>query len=155
MGTCEGYFPTANDLYLRGKNNAGFIHSAFGDSSFPGNGGMEGAVVFESNSLSITIDVPYGKATSYCKWLMTGKAYNLTGFSQINIELQKSYQALRKIHVGSLTNGTTQADYIGSIAANTGGTVFSVSLSLSATRYLVFSFHGQDVTAYINRIWLS
>lgn len=66
-GTFEGYVAEPTDLYYMGQNPAGFTSESGGDG------------IFESNQISI------GDGSGAFR-LHSGKAYNLTGYSQFIIE---------------------------------------------------------------------
>lgn len=71
-GTFEGYVPSANDLYLRGNNIAGFIDNAAGSSN---------ACRFESGAIYVR-----GYNTPTLR-LYTTKTYNLSGYTKLNAEI--------------------------------------------------------------------
>ena len=73
VGTAEGYFPTANDLYLRGNNINGFtiISSNY--------------VKFESGGISLHTPQPTSYSWNYLN-LRSGSNINYSPYSYLNIE---------------------------------------------------------------------
>lgn len=69
-GNCEGWFPTATDLYLRGNNVAGFKLS-----------GSRNNVKFESGAIYF-----YGTSGS-ADYIFTTNPYNLSSYNYINVQV--------------------------------------------------------------------
>ena len=142
-GTFEGWVPTATDLYLRGNNPAGFTLSN---------------ASFQTGEIMSTVD-------AYNMTLKFGKAYNLSGYSKINIQYMsvKSISTTISFDIDGDTSGNGDSVLKG--VSFDSGTTNTVSLDISsinrstiAGRSTIYIFCGTGSsrnTHHIYHIWLS
>lgn len=143
-GTCEGWFPTATDLYLRGQNPAGF----YVDPSST-------RLVMEAGGIHINGFVQ-DKV-----YLITTKQYNLSPYNFLNVEIYYDGKTSPDGIGYTLSRGS------GGIVSNLGyqkpnlNTMNYISFPLSNINYqdtLEFRFSSQNsisINGVIYRFWLS
>lgn len=137
-GTCEGYFPTPNDLYYMGNNPAGFS----GGGSY---------VVYYLDHIEIK-DVGEGK-------LVTGaNEFNYTGHQYLKIdgEFCNGSSATRtiKFYYGGKTGWYLHYEHGFAGAACTGRTTISIPLPANIGAQRTQMLIGSSITGNIYRIWL-
>ena len=140
IGTCEGYFPTSTDLYLRGSNPAGFQTTNSYSIKFD-----SGQITFTNTNKSVNDNL---NDTIYCQ-------RDLTGFNYLNAEINTidlgNYGTALLMWVNSKL--TTNMEVV--ISHNNSGTA-TVSLNISAVngvRYVILSASVRLM--YLYRVWLS
>lgn len=137
-GTCEGYFPTPNDLYYMGNNPAGFS----GGGSY---------VIYYLDHIEIK-DVGEGK-------IVTGaNEFNYTGhqYFKIDGEFCNGSSATRtiKFYYGGKTGWYLYYEHGFAGAACTGRTTISIPLPANIGAQRTQMFIGSSITGKIYRIWL-
>lgn len=137
-GTCEGYFPTPNDLYYMGNNPAGFS----GGGSY---------VVYYLDHIEIK-DVGEGK-------LVTGSnEFNYTGHQYLKIdgEFCNGASATRtiKFYYGRQTGWSMLYEHGFAGEACTGRTTISIPLPANIGAQRTQMLIGSSITGKIYRIWL-
>lgn len=137
-GTCEGYFPTPNDLYYMGNNPAGFS----GGGSY---------VIYYLDHIEIK-DVGEGK-------LVTGaNEFNYTGHQYLKIdgEFCNGSSATRtiKFYYGGKTGWYLHYEHGFAGAACTGRTTISIPLPANIGAQRTQMLIGSSITGNIYRIWL-
>lgn len=139
-GTCEGYFPTANDLYLRGNNPANFSCSS-----------GSGYVTFFLDHIEI-------RDTSDTKIINASIKFNLTGHANLKIDGEfcngASSGRYLDIYRGSGTGWYGFAQHIFAGAACTGRTTITIPLPANLGDQLIGFRFGSSITGNIYRIWL-
>lgn len=119
--------PIATDLYLRGNNVAGF--SPINNTAFQ----------FQAGQIEFVGIAPYN--------MISSKAYNLTGYTKVNMEA-KSTQGL------SFTvykNGEYNGSWSGSLTSGNGTIYYDISDFRMVTKIEI----RVSKKGYIYRIWLS
>lgn len=137
-GTCEGYFPTPNDLYYMGNNPAGFS----GGGSY---------VVYYLDHIEIK-DVGESK-------LVTGSnEFNYTGHQYLKIdgEFCNGASATRtiKFYYGRQTGWSMLYEHGFAGEACTGRTTISIPLPANIGAQRTQMLIGSSITGKIYRIWL-
>ena len=137
-GTCEGYFPTANDLYLRGNNINSWVASS------------TSTIRFETGQITIV--------DAQMEFIYGGKTVNLAGFSRLCIEgwFRHNYGNYGKNIVLYASDAKlSTGDNIGSVSISPQQTITNpvINFSLAATKYLTLRFDSR-VSGVIYRIWL-
>ena len=137
-GTCEGYFPTPNDLYYMGNNPAGFS----GGGSY---------VVYYLDHIEIK-DVGENK-------LVTGSnEFNYTGHQYLKIdgEFCNGASATRtiKFYYGRQTGWSMLYEHGFAGGACTGRTTISIPLPANIGAQRTQMLIGSSITGKIYRIWL-
>lgn len=137
-GTCEGYFPTPNDLYLRGNNPAGFKCSSDYVTFY-----LDHIQIFDtSNTKSID-------ATIKCN--LTGHAY-----LKIDGEFCNGAEGRRTltIYKGTGTGWYSFAVYDFAGSACTGRITIAIPLPANLGDQLIGLFFGASITGNIYHVWL-
>lgn len=139
-GTCEGYFPTANDLYLHGNNPANFSCSS-----------GSGYVTFFLDHIEI-------RDTSDTKIINASIKFNLTGHANLKIDGEfcngASSGRYLDIYRGSGTGWYSFAQHIFAGSACTGRTTITIPLPANLGDQLIGFKFGSSITGKIYRIWL-
>ncbi|MBE5974366.1 MAG: hypothetical protein E7251_07205 [Paenibacillaceae bacterium] len=136
VGTFEGYVPTANDLYLRGKSNiSSWVYIQSEDFHF------ETGMIYAYNAGSGTPAI--------------GASINLTGYNYLNAEVMctsSNYIGLR-INESDLFSSSITSTSL-TLNANTVTTISLNISAISATRVFGLGI-ANNRHYYIYRIWLS
>lgn len=139
-GTCEGYFPTANDLYLHGNNPANFSCSS--DSGY---------VTFFLDHIEI-------RDTSDTKIINASIKFNLTGHANLKIDGEfcngASSGRYLDIYRGSGTGWYSFAQHIFAGSACTGRTTITIPLPANLGDQLIGFRFGSSITGNIYHVWL-
>jgi hypothetical protein len=139
-GTCEGYFPTANDLYLHGNNPANFSCSS-----------GSGYVTFFLDHIEI-------RDTSDTKIINASIKFNLTGHANLKIDGEfcngASSGRYLDIYRGSGTGWYSFAQHIFAGSACTGRTTITIPLPANLGDQLIGFRFGSSITGNIYHVWL-
>ena len=139
-GTCEGYFPTPNDLYLRGNNPAGF--KCTNAAAF---------VTFFLDHIEI-------RDTSKTKSIDAVNKFNLTGHANLKIEGEFCNGAtsgrILTIYRGSGTGWNSFAQYTFAGSSCTGRITITLPLPANLGEQLISLSFGSSITGNIYRVWL-
>lgn len=139
-GTCEGYFPTPNDLYLRGNNPAGF-KCTYGTAY----------VTFFLDHIEI-------RDTSDTKSIDAVNKFNLTGHANLKIEGEFCNGAtsgrILTIYRGSGTGWNSFAQYTFAGSSCTGRITITIPLPANMGDQLIGLSFGSSITGNIYRVWL-
>ena len=139
-GTCEGYFPTPNDLYLRGNNPAGF-KCTYGAAY----------VTFFLDHIEI-------RDTSDTKSIDAVNKFNLTGHANLKIEGEFCNGAtsgrILTIYRGSGTGWNSFAQYTFAGSSCTGRITITIPLPANMGDQLIGLSFGSSITGNIYRVWL-
>lgn len=139
-GTCEGYFPTANDLYLHGNNPANFSCSS-----------GSGYVTFFLDHIEI-------RDTSDTKIINASIKFNLTGHANLKIDGEfcngASSGRYLDIYRGSGTGWYGFAQHIFAGSACTGRTTITIPLPANLGDQLIGFRFGSSITGNIYHVWL-
>ena len=139
-GTCEGYFPTANDLYLHGNNPANFSCSS-----------GSGYVTFFLDHIEI-------RDTSDTKIINASIKFNLTGHANLKIDGEfcngASSGRYLDIYRGSGTGWYSFARHIFAGSACTGRTTITIPLPANLGDQLIGFRFGSSITGNIYHVWL-
>lgn len=139
-GTCEGYFPTPNDLYYMGNNPANFSCSS-----------GSGYVTFFLDHIEI-------RDTSDTKIINASIKFNLTGHANLKIDGEfcngASSGRYLDIYRGSGTGWYSFAQHIFAGSACTGRTTITIPLPANLGDQLIGFRFGSSITGNIYHVWL-
>lgn len=135
-GTFEGYVPTATDLYLRGNNIAGFTAT------------QSDYIKFDSGQISVS-------GTSNVRKMATSSSQNLSGFSNLNIEMNVTSLGSSPYLYALFILSTNNYVSIGQITpVSTGSRVYSFDLTANQKNYPIeIQFYNTNGAVY--HIWKS
>lgn len=137
-GTCEGYFPTPDDLYLRGNNPAGFKCS--------------------SDHVTFYLDHIQIFDTSNTKSIDTTIKHNLSGHAYLKIdgEFCNGAEGRRTltIYKGTGAGWYSFAVYDFAGSACTGRITIAIPLPANLGDQLIGLFFGASITGNIYHVWL-
>lgn len=140
IGTCEGYFPTSTDLYLRGNNPARFQTTNSYDIKFD-----SGQITFTNTNAPLNNNL---NDVIYCQ-------RDLAGFNYLNAEINTidlgNYGTALLMYVSSKLS--TDMEVLVSYK-NAGATTVSLNISaVNGIRYIILSASVKLMNLY--RVWLS
>ena len=144
IGTFEGWVPGIEDLYKYGTNTANFIKYTPNNSSLN--------ITYESGMLRIFVEGHW----SIYDFIYGTKSYNLSPYSNINIEYSSNEKFSLNIKSGTTQDSTT---YAFMSLTNTGintKNILSLNISaINAIAYVHISPSSMNRMLYVYRIWLS
>ncbi len=142
-GICEGWFPTATDLYLNGVDPAGFS-----------SGGGSSSITYDG----LKITIPQNK---YSYFIEAANSYNFVPYTKLNIDMQYTANSLNTdtdtgIYLSSGGSGTIASLMTGDRYA--GRYTFSLDITnvgITVKPRISFNEVAWYGAVYIYHIWLS